>query len=185
MSWRPLSQRIRGQTGTENSDVIIRITAKQFYTGGVYLDVMQISSRFTVALHIFTCVDTFKENYKVTSDFLAASINTNPVIIRKILAKLKKAGLIKVARGTGGITLTRDLSEISFFDVYQAIEPLEGGDLFRFHEAPNPDCPVGRNIHALLDDKLKAIQTAMEDELKKYTLADLRTGMREILETEK
>ncbi|MBQ7487236.1 MAG: Rrf2 family transcriptional regulator, partial [Clostridia bacterium] len=55
---------------------------------------MQISSRFTIALHIFTCVDTFKDDYKVTSDFLAGSINTNPVIIRKILTQLKNAGLI-------------------------------------------------------------------------------------------
>jgi DNA-binding IscR family transcriptional regulator len=53
---------------------------------------MQISSRFTVALHIFTCVDTFKDEHKVTSDFLASSINTNPVIIRKILTQLKNAG---------------------------------------------------------------------------------------------
>ena len=59
-----------------------------------------------------------------------------------------------------------------------------GGDLFRFHEAPNPDCPVGRNIHALLDDKLKAIQNAMEAEMKKYTLLDLRTGMKELLALE-
>ena len=145
---------------------------------------MQISSRFTVALHIFTCVDTFKDEYKVTSDFLAGSIGANPVIIRKLLTQLKNAGLITVARGTGGIELTKELSEISFYDVYQAIEPLEGGDLFRFHEAPNPDCPVGRNIHALLDDKLKAIQNAMEAEMKKYTLLDLRTGMKELLAKE-
>ena len=95
---------------------------------------MQISSRFTVALHIFTCVDTFKDEHKVTSDFLAASINTNPVIIRKILTQLKNAGLINVIRGTGGIELTRDLKDITFYDVYQAIEPLEDGNLFRFHE---------------------------------------------------
>ena len=68
---------------------------------------MQISSRFTVALHIFTCVDVFKDQYKVTSDFLAGSINTNPVIIRKILSQLSKADLITVARGTGGITINR------------------------------------------------------------------------------
>jgi Rrf2 family protein len=147
-------------------------------------DVMQISSRFTVALHIFTCVETFKDDYKVTSDFLASSINTNPVIIRKILSQLKNAGLINVARGTGGITLTRELQEISFYDVYQAIEPLEGGDLFRFHEAPNPDCPVGRNIHALLDGKLKAIQTAMEDEMRRFTIADLNAGMQDLLSKE-
>nr|WP_239928578.1 Rrf2 family transcriptional regulator [Anaerolactibacter massiliensis] len=70
---------------------------------------------------------------------------------------------------------------MSFYDVYPAIEPVEGGDLFRFHEKPSPECPVGRNIHALLDDKLKNIQNAMEDEMKKYTIADLRTGMQDIL----
>jgi len=145
---------------------------------------MQISSRFTVALHIFTCVDVFKDEYKVTSDFLAGSIGTNPVIIRKLLTQLKNAGLITVARGTGGIDLTRDLSEITFYDVYQAIEPVEDGDLFRFHEAPNPQCPVGRNIHMLLDDKLRDIQNAMESEMKKYTLLDLRTGMQELLAKE-
>ena len=145
---------------------------------------MQISSRFTVALHIFTCVETFKDDCKVTSDFLASSINTNPVIIRKILSQLKNAGLITVARGTGGIAPTRPISEITFYDVYQAIEPVENGDLFHFHEAPNPECPVGRNIHSLLDDKLKAIQDAMEAEMKKYTVADLDTGLKEILEKE-
>ena len=142
---------------------------------------MQISSRFTIALHIFTCVETFKNDYKITSDFLAGSINTNPVIIRKILTQLKNAGLITVARGTGGISPTRPLKEISFYDVYQAIEPVENGDLFNFHNSPNPQCPVGKNIHSLLDDKLKAIQLAMENEMKKYTLDDLRIGMQELL----
>ena len=145
---------------------------------------MQISSRFTVALHIFTAVDVFKDDYKVTSDFLAGSIGTNPVIIRKLLTQLKSAGLITVARGTGGIELTKELSEISFYDVYEAIEPVEGGDLFRFHEAPNPECPVGRNIHALLDEKLKDIQDTMEERMKHYTLMDLRSGMQDLLAKE-
>ena len=145
---------------------------------------MQISSRFTVALHIFTCVDTFGDKYKITSDFLAESINTNPVIIRKILTQLKNAGLITVARGTGGITPTRPLREITFYDVYEAIEPLENGDLFNFHASPNPNCPVGRNIHTLLDDKLKAIQLAMENEMRTYTVDDLRSGIRELLSKE-
>ncbi len=145
---------------------------------------MQISSRFTIALHIFTCVDVFKGEYKVTSDFLAGSIHTNPVVIRKILTQLKNAGLITVARGTGGVEPTRPLSEITFYDVYRAIEPVENGDLFHFHESPNPGCPVGRNIHALLDDKLKAIQGAMEKEMRKYTLLDLRSGITELLENE-
>ena len=145
---------------------------------------MQISSRFTVALHIFTCVDTFGDKYKITSDFLAESINTNPVIIRKILTQLKNAGLITVARGTGGITPTRPLREITFYDVYEAIEPLENGDLFNFHASPNPNCPVGRNIHTLLVDQQKAIQLAMENKMKKYTVDDLRSGIRELLSKE-
>lgn len=145
---------------------------------------MQISSRFTIALHIFACVDTFKEEYKVTSDFLAASINTNPVIVRKILSQLKNAGLINVARGTGGITFTRPPADITFLDVYEAIEPVENGDLFHFHDAPNPECPVGRNIHGLLDGKLLAIQSAMETEMKKYTIADIHNGLQELLAKE-
>ena len=80
------------------------------------------------------------------------------------------------------MTPTRPLSDITFYDVYQAIEPVENGDLFHFHEAPNPECPVGRNIHGLLDGKLKAIQSAMEDEMKKYTIEDLREGIQELLE---
>lgn len=145
---------------------------------------MQITSRFTVALHIFTCVEVFKDEYKVTSDFLAGSINTNPVIIRKILTQLKNAGLIEVARGTGGITVTKPLNEITFYDVYVAIEPVENGDLFHFHENPNPECPVGRNIHALLDQKLQAIQSAMEDEMKRYSIEDLRSGALELIANE-
>ncbi|MBR1740621.1 MAG: Rrf2 family transcriptional regulator [Lachnospiraceae bacterium] len=145
---------------------------------------MQISSRFTVALHIFCCVDTFGDEYKVTSDFLASSINTNPVIIRRILGQLKSAGLIEVARGTGGITPTRPLSEISFYDVYKAVDSIEDDELFRFHENPNPECPVGRNIHKLLNDKLDAIQKAMEDEMRNYTIEDLHEEMEKLLANE-
>ena len=142
---------------------------------------MQISSRFTIALHIFACVEVFKDEHRITSDFLAGSINTNPVIIRKILTKLKSAGLITVARGTGGIELTKPLKEITFYDVYVAIEPLEEDELFNFHKNPNPKCPVGKNIHTLLDSKLENIQKAMENEMKKYTLESLKNEIQEIL----
>lgn len=135
---------------------------------------MQISSRFTLAIHIFACIDTFGNEYKVTSDFLAGSTNVNPVIIRKILGQLKNAGLINVARGTGGTTVAKPLEEITFLDVYHAVECVENGDLFHFHENPSTDCPVGRNIHAILDDKLLRVQNAMEQELASITLADLK-----------
>ncbi len=142
---------------------------------------MQISSRFTIALHIFACVEVFRDEYRITSDFLAGSINTNPVIIRKILTKLKSAGLITVTRGTGGIEVTKPLKEITFYDVYVAIEPLENNELFNFHKNPNPKCPVGKNIHKLLDSKLETIQKVMENEMRKYTLESLGSEISGIL----
>ncbi len=145
---------------------------------------MQISSRFTLAIHIFACIDTFGEEYKVTSDFLAKSTNVNPVIIRKILGQLKGAGLIDVARGTGGTTAAKPLDEITFLDVYRAVECIERGELFHFHENPNAECPVGRNIHHILDDKLFQVQKAMEDELASVTLADLKRDTEECLKEE-
>lgn len=135
---------------------------------------MQISSRFTLAIHIFACIDIFGNECKVTSDFLAGSTNVNPVIIRKILGQLKAAGLIEVARGTGGTTVAKPLDQITFLDVYRAVECVENGDLFHFHENPNTNCPVGRNIHHILDDKLLRVQDAMEKELASITLEELK-----------
>lgn len=134
---------------------------------------MQISSRFTMAIHMFACIDTFKDR-KMTSDFMAGSIGTNPVIIRKLLQKLKAAGLITVSRGTGGVEVTRPLEEITFLDIYKAVECTPEEELFHFHENPNPLCPVGRNIHHVLDDKLARVQAAMEKELAAITLADVK-----------
>ena len=145
---------------------------------------MQISSRFTIALHILACVEYFKDKCKVTSDFLSSSINTNPVIIRRILGQLSKAGLVKVLRGTGGIEITRSLDAITFLDVYKAVEAIEDDKLFHFHENPSPLCPVGRNIHALLDEKLNDIQSAMEDRMRCYTLKDVEKGLALLIKDE-
>ncbi|MCC8069623.1 MAG: Rrf2 family transcriptional regulator [Ruminococcus sp.] len=134
---------------------------------------MQISSRFTIAIHIFACVDVFKDDYKLTSDFLANSINVNPVIIRKVMQQLKRAELINVAKGTGGIEPTRPLSQITLLDIFRAVDSIENNQLFHFHENPNTQCPVGRNIHNGLDDKLLSIQQAMENRMAQITVADV------------
>lgn len=134
---------------------------------------MQISSRFTIAVHMLTCMETFGKDYKITSDFLSGSIQVNPVIIRRILSQLKEAGLIKVKRGRGGAAVSKPLGEITFLDVYRAVECIEDNRLFHFHEHPNPNCPVGKNIHNVLDDKLFRVQEAMERELKAVTMADV------------
>ena len=134
---------------------------------------MQISSRFTIAVHILICIETFKEDYKITSDFLASSVNVNPVVIRRLLQQLKKAGIINVKRGSGGAYIEKPLDKITLLDVYNAVECIDNGNLFHFHENPNSRCPVGRNIHSVLDRRLDSIQQAMEREMSSVTLQDI------------
>lgn len=132
---------------------------------------MQIPSRFTIATHMLMVIAIKGKDTKVTSDFLAESVGVNPVIIRKTLSQLKKAELITVARGTGGAEIIKNLKDISLLDIYRAVECLgKTGQLFSFHENPNPNCPVGAHIHQVLDQKLDKIQQTMEAELSQTSL---------------
>jgi Rrf2 family protein len=133
---------------------------------------MQVSTKFTIAVHILAAVDYFGKTEKVTSDFLANSIGSNPVIIRNIMSDLRNAGLIAIKRGPGGIEITRPLDQITFYDVYEAVEKNKEV-LFHFHENPNPHCPVGRNIYSALNDKLQDVQKDFEDSLRKHRLSDV------------
>lgn len=133
---------------------------------------MKITSRFTVAVHTLLVIYNFSQTTKVTSDFIAASVQVNPVVIRRTLLSLKAAGMVDVKAGSGGASIVKDLRDITLFDVYKAVDSMDG-DMFNFHENPNPACPVGRNIHAVLDAHLADAQAAMENELKKVTLLDL------------
>ena len=144
---------------------------------------MQISSRFTFAVHVLICIETFKNDYKVTSDFLASSVNVNPVVIRRLLQQLKKAGIINVKRGSGGADIKKRLDEITLLDVYNAVECVEDGRLFHFHESPNERCPVGKNIHALLDVRLEEIQKAMERKMRSVSIQDIMNDAEKLLKT--
>ncbi len=142
---------------------------------------MQISSRFTIAIHILLCIETFKKEHKVTSDFLASSVRVNPVVIRRLLLQLKKAGIVRVARGTGGTYIEKPLDKITLLDIYNAVECVEEGRLFHFHENPNPLCPVGKNIHSILDHRLESIQKAMEREMSSITILDVIEDARKFI----
>lgn len=134
---------------------------------------MQITSRLTVGAHTLAVIEYFKNTHKVTSDFIAMSVGVNPVVIRRILLQLKEAGLIDVARGSGGASLRRPPEDITLLDIYRAVDCVEEGGLFHFHENPNPSCPVGGHIHQALDQSLLNAQQAMEDSLSQTTLADI------------
>ena len=132
---------------------------------------MQFSSRFTIAVHILVCTAMFQEHEKVTSAFLAGSIGVNPVIVRNVLGQLSAAGLVEIRAGVGGAHLARPAEEITLLDLFRAVEKDEA--LFHFHENPNPLCPVGRNIHTVMDSRLTDIQSAMERQMAETTLRQL------------
>jgi DNA-binding IscR family transcriptional regulator len=110
---------------------------------------------------------------KATSEFLSGSVGVNPVVIRNAMRQLKAAGLVEVFRGKGGAALFKPAYTLTLLDVYKATEVVGEDALFNFHGAPNAKCPVGKNIHALLDGPLNEAQAMLETSLANVTLEDL------------
>lgn len=122
---------------------------------------MKISSRFSVAVHIIALI-YMSRNEVVTSEYLAGSVNTNPVVIRRILGMLKKAGIVSTKRGPNGSFLIKDIQEITLLEVYKAVDSVSDGMLFQMHENPNPKCIVGANIQSVIEIIMLSAQDAME-----------------------
>ncbi len=144
---------------------------------------MQITSRFTIAIHSIALIECNKD-MKVTSNIIAGSTNVNPVIVRGVLSRLKEAGIVNIRQGASGITLAKPLDAITFYDIYKAVDSVKDEGLFHFHEHPNPDCPVGRNIHAATDSRLSQIQTSMENEMKQIKLSDVIEDVQKEIQAE-
>lgn len=139
---------------------------------------MSANSRLTIAAHTLTWMELNKrEGHEVaTSEQIAGSVNTNPVVIRRLLAELRKAGLVESRRGAGaGWTLTRELESITLLDVYEAVEP---SALFAMHRAtPNQECPVGFGIRPAMQSIYDGIEDTVRGELARTTLADVLRGV--------
>ncbi len=129
-----------------------------------------MNTRFTVATHILTLLALFREQ-AVTSEFIAGSVQTNPVVIRRLLGRLREAGFVRAVQGPGGgFELTVEPSELTLLDVYQAVaEP----GVIPAHPGGSARCPVGRNIGALLDDVTSEAEKAMFASLRSTTIATL------------
>ncbi len=139
---------------------------------------MQIGTKFSVSIHILLSVEVFSDDHKVTSDFIASSVNTNPVVIRKLMSQLRKAGLIDVAQGTGGINLTRPASEITLLDIMRAVEPRS--ELFKIHHDTAPGCPVGGKIESLLSPFFIRVQSSFQKEMETISLAELLASLEKL-----
>ncbi|MGG1678101.1 Rrf2 family transcriptional regulator [Neobacillus sp. NRS-1170] len=139
---------------------------------------MSLSSRFAVGIHILTLLEINKNGVN-SSEFIASSVNTNPVVIRKIMGMLKNAGLVKVRPGIAGAAPAQELSEISLLYVYKAVNIVQDQELFGMHDNPNPDCPVGRNIQETITPLFSVAQLALEKALGNVTIQDVVMGILE------
>jgi len=132
---------------------------------------MAANSQFSMAVHILMMLARSRdENLK--SDYIAASVNTNPVVIRRLLGQLGQASLVVSQTGAnGGTRLSRCPSEINLAEVYKAVSC---GEVFALHgKAPNQDCPVGRNIEAVLCNLQKEIDRSIGEKLSQFTLESI------------
>ena len=132
---------------------------------------MSTNSRFAVAVHVLTLMAWSGEE-PLKSEQVAESVNTNPVVIRRMLCELAEAGLVVSQTGSlGGSRLASDPAKTTLLDIYQA---LECGGVFSLHrQPPSRDCPVGVNIETVLGDVLLEVDAAVEAVLAKITISDV------------
>jgi Rrf2 family protein len=122
------------------------------------------------------------EDEPLKSDHVAESVNTNPVVIRRMLCELAESKLVVSQTGSmGGSRLARLPEEITLLDIYQAVE---SRGVFALHRhPPNPDCPVGVNIGTVLNDVLDEVDSAVERVLANITLKDAVRRLRPCVRT--
>lgn len=131
---------------------------------------MARNCRFAVSVHICALLAMDEEN-TATSDWIAKSVNTNPVVVRRILAALGRAGIVKSQRGSaGGSALAKPSDAVSLLDISRAVDEVEKPPV---HQEPNRKCPVGAHIQPILTDIITQAEAAREKELAKLTLAEV------------
>lgn len=123
-----------------------------------------------MAVHVLTLM-AWADEESLKSDHVAESVNTNPVVIRRMLCELAESKLVVSQTGSmGGSRLARQPEDITLLDIYQAVE---SRGVFSLHRhPPNPDCPVGVNIGSVLNEVLDEVDSAVESVLANITLRD-------------
>jgi Rrf2 family protein len=136
---------------------------------------MAESTRFPVAVHVLTLLAY--EGRALTSEYIAGSVNTNPVVIRRMIGLLGRAGFVSSTEGAGGGSeLAKPAERITLGDVYRAVE---SGRLFgERRNDPNPLCPVGRSVQSVLEKHVARFESGLEREMDKVTVAGILAGVR-------
>jgi Rrf2 family protein len=136
---------------------------------------MAANSRLTVGVHILAWLALAGRRdgrAELTSEEVAASVNTNAVVIRRSLGDLRRAGLVQVRHGPGGgWRLARPVEAVTLLDVYDAVET---EPLFALHHGePNLECPVGRGIRPALTNVYGEVEQVLRDRMARTTVADV------------
>ena len=134
---------------------------------------MHISTKCSVAIHCLVFICEYGESKKVTSELLSLSTGVNPVTIRNIVSALKKDGILSVKFGTGGTTLNCSLDEITLYRICNAIEPNFLNKLIGIHASPSCLCPVGRNIHGVLDSSYQNVREDLQKSLQNINMEEI------------
>ena len=140
---------------------------------------MITNSRFAVAIHVLALsLLAQAEDGWMTSEQMGKSVNTHPVVIRRILGSLRRAGLVESHPGPGGgWRLVRQPDQMTLLEVYRAVEGERG--LPRHHHPPNSNCVVGRHMEQALDRFFREAEAAMERKLAEVTVAEVARAILE------
>lgn len=128
------------------------------------------NTRFATAIHILSILAKSNDTW-ISSEWIAGSINTNPVMVRKELSTLQEAGLVVGRKGKeGGSKLQKPSNKISLAEIYLAVK--NSDVLGKKNQHTNPQCPIGKNINKKLAGVFKETDQAVIDVLQHQTLED-------------
>jgi Rrf2 family protein len=135
---------------------------------------MNANQRFAISIHALTLLASSSD--PLTSEMIASSVDTNPVVIRRTMANLREHGLVVSKPGAhGGWKLLREPKRIPLSDVYRSLSET---DVLSIHRHPNKHCPVGGKITGVLKDVFDEAQLEMEKSFGNYTVADILKDVR-------
>ena len=134
-----------------------------------------MNSQFSVSIHILTLLATKPDEF-FPSSLVASSVNTNPALIRKLLAKLQSAGFVESLHGSaGGSRLRRAAKDILLSEVFAAVNE---SAIYVVHSDCNPRCEVGRTIERSLRSTFSEWESRLSKEMSKRTIADVLESVR-------